>query len=125
VGGGEGGGRQRSRADTYALGAEFTYRVQGVPFCKMGITEFVSGREVVWHVLESDIAFAEDRTEWDGTDITFEITPKDGKTEVRVSHEGLVPAFDCYENCSNAWGMLINSSLRNMITAGEEPDKTL
>lgn len=43
----------------------------------------------------------------------------------RFSHEGLVPAFECYENCSNAWGMLINSSLRSMVTTGEEPDKTL
>ena len=91
----------------------------------MRITEFVSGRKVVWHVLESEIAFTKDRTEWDGTDIIFGITPKDGKTEVRFSHEGLVPAFECYENCSNACGMLINSSLRSMVSTGEEPDKTL
>jgi uncharacterized protein YndB with AHSA1/START domain len=110
--------------DTDALGAEFTYNVAGVHYCKMAITDFVPRTKVAWHVLESDIAFAEDRTEWNGTDIVFDIEAKDGKTEVRFTHKGLVPAYQCYDNCSNAWGMLINGSLRKMIITGQAPDKS-
>jgi len=109
---------------TAKIGAEFTYRVADVHYCKMRITEFVPGTKVVWHVLESDITFADDRTEWDGTDITFEIEEKEGKTQVRFTHKGLVPDFQCFDNCSNTWGMLVNGSLRSLIVTGQEPDKS-
>ncbi len=33
------------------------------------------------------------------------------KTEVRFTHMGLVPQYECYGNCSNAWGLLINGDL--------------
>jgi hypothetical protein len=31
----------------------------------------------------------------------------------------LVPAFECYGNCSGAWGFYINDSLRSLITTGK------
>jgi hypothetical protein len=70
-------------------------------------------------VLESDLSFTEAKTEWNNTKITFEISKKDGKTEVHFTHLGLVPAHECYNTCSNAWGMLINGSLRQLIITGK------
>ena len=32
---------------------------------------------------------------------------------------GLVPTHECYNNCSNAWGMLINGNLRKLIATGK------
>jgi hypothetical protein len=65
-----------------------------------------------------------DKTEWDSTDIVFEITPKDGKTELRFTHVGLVPAIECYDGCSGAWCFYINESLRDLITTGKgQPNK--
>ncbi len=101
--------------ETDKPGAEFTYRVPDVHYCKMKITEFVPGRKVVWHVLDSDLSYTKARTEWNDTRISFELSPRDGKTEVRFTHIGLVPADECYNSCSNAWGMLINDSLRSLI----------
>src|SRR5262249_5481159 len=106
--------------DTDQLGAEFTYRVPDVHYTRIKIAELVPGKKVVWHVLDSDIRYAEPRTEWNGTDIIFEIGRRKGKTEIRFTHRGLVPVFECYHSCSDAWGMLINGSLRKLIATGKD-----
>jgi len=87
------------------------------------ITEFTPAERVVWHVVESYLGCVKHKSEWNGSRIVFEISEKDGKTEVRFTHVGLVPRYECYDSCSNAWGMLINGSLRNLITTGKsQPD---
>ena len=106
--------------DTDKLGAEFTYRVPDIHYCKMTITEFIPGKKVVWHVLDSDISYTQVKTEWTDTRISFEISTKGGKTEVRFTHIGLVPAYECYRDCSNAWGSLIHGSLRTLIVTGQD-----
>jgi uncharacterized protein YndB with AHSA1/START domain len=109
--------------DAGTLGAEFSYRYKNVHRCKQNVTEFVPGKKVVWHVLDSELSFAKDKSEWNGTDIVFDISEKDGKTEVRFTHEGLVRSFECYGSCSNAWKTLINGNLRKLITARKsQPD---
>lgn len=105
--------------DTNKLGAEFTYQVQDVHRSKQKITEFVAGKRVVWSVLDADLSFAKDKDEWKGTEIVFEIAKKGDKTEVRFTHKGLVSAYECYDNCSNAWGLLVNGNLRKLITTGK------
>jgi hypothetical protein len=106
--------------DTDILGAEFTYRVPDVHYCKMKITELITGKKVAWHVLDSDISFTKAKTEWNDTKISFEISTKDGKTEVRFTHIGLVPAHECYGACSSGWGALVDGNLRKLIVTGED-----
>jgi hypothetical protein len=106
--------------DTGRLGAEFTYRVPDVHYCRMRITEFIPGKTVVWHVLDSDISYTKERSEWDDTRIAFEISRRDGKTEIRFTHRGLVPQFECYNACSDAWSALVNGNLRNLISTGRQ-----
>jgi hypothetical protein len=103
---------------TDQLGDEFTYRYQDIHYSKQKITELVPDRKVVWHVVDANLSRNQDPAEWTGTDITFDIAPKDGQTEVRFSHLGLVPEFECFDSCSNAWGYLVNTNLRNLITDG-------
>src|SRR5271170_2390885 len=107
------------QGDTDKLGAEFTYRVQDVHRSKQKITEFIPGKKVVWRVLDGHIGFVKDKSEWKGTDIVFEIAKKRDKTGVRFTHIGLVPAYECYKNCSNAWGLLVNGNLHKLITTGK------
>jgi hypothetical protein len=73
----------------------------------------------VWRVLESYLDFAQDKNEWNGTDVTFIITTKGKKTEIRFTHVGLVPEYECFDKCSNAWSFYINGSLRSLITTGK------
>jgi len=105
--------------NTAELGAEFTYRVPNMHYSKQKITESVPGKKIVWHVLDADLTFIKDKSEWKGTDIVFEIAQKDRKTEVRFTHRGLVPAHECYDKCSNAWGALVNGNLRRLIATGQ------
>jgi hypothetical protein len=110
--------------DTDKLGDVFTYRYEDIHYSQQKITEMAPGKKVVWHVQDSYLKFVEDKTEWNGTDVIFEISEKDGKTEVRFTHVGLVPEYECFENCSSAWGFYVNTSLRNLITAGKgEPNE--
>ena len=101
---------------TYKLDDEFTYRHEDVHHCKMKLTEVIPGKRVVWLVLDNYFNFTEDNSEWTGTEITFEVSEKGNQTEIRFTHLGLVPAYECFDVCSNAWGSYINGSLRSLIT---------
>ncbi|WP_328409589.1 SRPBCC family protein [Nocardia sp. NBC_00403] len=103
---------------TSELGDEFTYRYQDLHHSKQRITESIPGERVVWLVVEGGPNFVEDRTEWKGTRISFELSEKDEGTQVRFTHFGLVPEYECFDACSDAWGSYINGSLRNLIVAG-------
>jgi len=105
--------------DTDRLGAEFKFHYQHLHRSVHKITEFVPARKVVWHTTDSYLDFVEDKNEWRNTDIVFEITRKGDKTELRFTHVGLVPAIQCYGDCSGAWGYYINDSLRSLITTGK------
>jgi hypothetical protein len=100
---------------TDKLGAEFTYTNKDVHRSKQKITELVPGKKVVWHVVDSYLDFVEDKEEWNGTDITFELAPNGDKTDVRFTHHGL---GECYGICSDAWGFYVKSSLKGLITKG-------
>ncbi len=109
--------------DTDKLGAEFTYRYKDVHRSKQKVTELIPGKKVVWHVLDSQLSFVEDKSEWNDTDIVFEISEKKGKTEVRFTHVGLVPQYECFDSCSNGWGTLVNGNLRGLIATDKgQPD---
>ena len=109
-------GKPGVEGDTDKLGDEFTYRYGDLHYSKQRITELTPCKKVVWHVVEAEINFVEDKTEWTDTDITFEISKTDNGTEVRFTHVGLVPKIECYSSCSDAWGAYIKGSLRNLIT---------
>ena len=110
---------------TDKLNSEFDYHYEDVHRCKIKIIELVPNKKVVWSVLDNYFKFTKDKSEWKGTKIIFEIAEKDNKTEMRFTHQGLVPAYECYEICRDAWTGYIQKSLRNLITAGKgQPNAT-
>lgn len=102
------------------LGDQFVHQYKDVHYCKIKITECIPGQKVVWHVLESNLSSMKNPAEWTGTDIVFEITPKDGKTEVRFTHKGLTPQLECYESCLGAWTGLVAGNLKDLIATNQK-----
>jgi len=103
---------------TSELGDEFTYHYKDVHRCRIKITELIPGKKVVWRVLDNYFKFTADKGEWRDTEISFEIAKKGDNTEVHFAHLGLVPEYECFDVCSNAWGSYINGSLRSLIATG-------
>lgn len=111
------------KGGTEKLNDEFTYKARDLHRCTMKLIEVIPNKKVVWLVLDNYFSFTEDQTEWKGTKVIFEISEQDGKTQVRFTHQGLVPQHECYEVCSNAWTGYITGSLYNLITTGKgEPN---
>jgi hypothetical protein len=105
--------------DTDKLNAVFNYHYKDVHICQMKITELISGKKVVWFVVNNYFNFTKDKSEWTGTSIIFEITKKGNQTELRFTHKGLVPEYECYNVCHDAWSNYIKNSLRNLVTTGK------
>jgi hypothetical protein len=104
---------------TDELGVAFNYRFQDLHRCTIQVTALVPGSRVVWHVVENHFTFVEDEAEWTGTDIVFDLVRTGDKTEVRFTHLGLVPEYECYDACSDGWRSYINGSLRDLIVTGK------
>jgi len=109
--------------NTNGLNAEFIYHYRDVHYCKAKLVELVPGKKVVWLVLDNYFKFTEDKSEWIGTKLTFDISAADNKTLVTFTHEGLVPAYECFEICREAWTNYIKGSLFQLITTGKGQPK--
>ena len=107
------------KGNTEKLNDEFTYRYKELHFSKQRIVEMIPDQKVVWLVTESIINYAEDKSEWTGTKISFEIVEQDNKTQVRFTHLGLDPEIECFDSCSYSWSQLIQQSLFSLITTGK------
>jgi uncharacterized protein YndB with AHSA1/START domain len=101
------------------VGAEFVHHVKDIHRARIQVAELVPGERVVWRVLDNWMSFITDQSEWKGTEIRFDLSEKDSATEVRFTHVGLVPAYECYDVCENAWGHYVHNSLRGLIAGGE------
>jgi hypothetical protein len=103
---------------TEKTGDEFTYRYQDVHRCRIKVTELIPGKRVAWRVLDNYFDFTQNKAEWKDTEIHFEIIARDGNTEIRFTHVGLVPEYECFDVCSNSWRFYLYTSLRALIRTG-------
>lgn len=105
--------------NTSKLNDEFIYHYEDVHYSQITLTEVVPNEKVVWFVKYNYFKFTKDRSEWTGTKISFEISEKNDKTQIRITHIGLTPEFECYDICSNAWTNYMQNSLVSLITTGK------
>jgi hypothetical protein len=95
---------------------EFSFRAgDGAHQTEQKLIELVPDKRVVWLVTFSKLSFIEKQDEWKGTRLVFEITATGNKTQVRFTHQGLVPDIECYEACSSGWKLYLEQKLLRMI----------
>ena len=104
---------------TDKLNDEWTYHYEENHRCKMKVIEMIPGKKVVWLVEDNYFKFTKDKSEWIGNKITFEIAKQGNKTQLVFTQIGLVPTYECYNVCHDAWTGFIQKSLRNLITTGK------
>lgn len=104
---------------TNKLGEVFVYHYKDVHICKIKLIEMVPYKKLVYEVLDNHFSFTKDKTEWIGTKLIFDISTEGAKTKVKFTHQGLVPEYECYKVCYDAWGNYINNSLYSLITTGK------
>ena len=126
---------------TDKLNDEFKYHFEDIHRCQLKLIEVVTDKKIVWLVMDnyfkpgifdqssrhlrSNDGFTEGKSEWTGTKISFELSEKGNKTQIRFTHLGLVPEYECFDVCSNGWTHYIRLSLYSLITTGKgQPNST-
>jgi hypothetical protein len=102
-----------------SINDEFSYRYRAFHFSKQRVVEMLPDQKVVWLVTESELSFIENKEEWTGTKIIFEISEEDDKTRLKFTHQGLNSEIECFDACSNGWSQIIQQSLHSLITTGQ------
>jgi hypothetical protein len=104
--------------NTAQLNETFFYHYKDIHLCKMKLTEMIPGKKLVYQVIENDFNFVKDKSEWVDTKLVFDIFTDGSQTKVKFTHEGLVPDYECYQVCNEAWTTYIGNSLKNYIETG-------
>lgn len=105
--------------NTDKLNQTFFYHFKDIHLCKMELIEMVPDKKLVYRVVENDFNFINDKTEWVNTKLIFDISNEGAKTKVKFTHEGLVPEYECYNVCNDAWTGYIGNSLKDFIDTGK------
>jgi|ERR1700752_2371453 len=109
--------------NTDQLNEVFFYHYKDIHLCKIKLIEMVPDKKLVYQVIDNQFNFIKDKSEWVNTKLVFEISNEGSETKVQFTHEGLVPEYECYNVCFDAWTGYIKKSLYNLITTGKgEPN---
>lgn len=88
----------------------------GTTYVTFKITEMVTGLKIVWLVTESSLPFLKDQAEWTNTQVVFEILPQQNAVQVNMTHIGLTPEVECYNECQKGWNFYVKESLYKLLT---------
>lgn len=105
--------------ETDKLGETFFYHYKDVHLCKIKLVEKIPNEKLVYQVMANEFNFTKDKSEWVNTKLVFDISTEGTETKVKFTHEGLVPEYECYNVCHDAWTGFIQNSLKNLIVTGK------
>ena len=94
------------------LNDQFTVPFGDPAYVDFVVSELVPNKRVVWKVLDCYLPWFENKKEWNGTEVVFELSEKDGRTSIDFTHVGLVPAIECYQVCEKGWNGHVDTLAR-------------
>lgn len=80
------------------------------------VTKLEPNKLVEWKVTDSKMMGT---PEWINTTITFELSEKDGKTELSFTHEDWKDETECFKKCTDGWKHFVADSLKSYLETGE------
>ena len=80
------------------------------------VSEFIPGKAVTWEVTDCYLHWINDKKEWNGTSVRFEISKVREETRITMTHIGLAPGAECYNDCENGWNEHFGESLLKLLT---------
>ncbi len=109
--------------ETDKIDETFFYHYKDVHLCKLKLIEAVPNEKLIYLVVDNHFNFVKDKTEWINTKLIFDINKEGLQTKVTFTHAGLVPSYECYDLCNDAWTGYIQGSLKDLITVGKGKPK--
>jgi hypothetical protein len=82
------------------------------------VTNIIPGQKAVWTVTDCYLPWFNDKKEWNGTELVFELSEENGRTKIDFTHVGLIPDIECYTACEQGWNGHITDGLANFINDG-------
>jgi hypothetical protein len=90
----------------------------GETFSRFKIIEMIPEEKILWQVLDCNLHWMKDKKEWKDTTILWEISFSNDSTRIDMTHIGLRPGIECFEDCNKGWNHYINESLSKLLTEG-------
>jgi hypothetical protein len=106
------------KGNSEKIGDTFTVKF-GETFVDFKIVEVVPNRKIVWLVTDCNLHWIRNKTEWKDTKVVWELTPEDGETRISMTHIGLIPRAECFNNCKAGWDFYVGESLLRLLTEGK------
>lgn len=91
----------------------------GETYVTFKLTEALPAENVTWLVTDCYLPWLNNKTEWTETEVVFKISEQNGATKLEMTHVGLTPEAECYDDCQAGWDHYIKKSLFNFIEKGQ------
>ncbi len=113
---------ENTEGSTTNLNDEFTVHF-GETFSRFKIVELIPGKKLIWYVLDCNLHWMNDKKEWKGTKIIWELSGLENSSRISMTHIGMNAGIECFEDCTKGWNHYVTVSLFNLIEQGRgEPD---
>ena len=111
------GRNQRKHRQESATSSSITTRTYHT--CTMKLVELVPGKGVAWLVTDNYFSFTEDKTEWKGTKVVFDIAKKGDEDRDPLHARGSGPCVRVLQRLLRRLGTYIRGSLKSLIATGK------
>ena len=110
--------RNNLEGSTASLNDVFRIDWGGDTWVSFKVMESDPGKKLVWLVTDCYLDFVKDEKEWKGTKVVWELSKDKNGTRIDLTHVGLVPSVECYNECNAGWTKHIGNSLLKLIESG-------